>query len=379
MSDLLSLSAWRLKLVLALALVVGACSSPHAPDPSPLVPLSDAGQKTLQRLWSQQLQSVNYPAELTQQGDRVVVGGDDGQVFTVRLDDGRVVSRLDAGAHLSAAPGRDGALTAVVTTQNELEVFNDERLSWRTRLPTQVVTPPLVAGQRVFVLGVDRTVYALDALDGRKLWMYQRPSEPLALRQAGVLGAVGDTLWAGVGPRLMALDPTTGAVRQEVVVGTPRGTNEVERLNDLVGPALRVGDTICARAFQTAVGCVAANNGTLRWSRLNAGQRALGGDAELVFGADASDRITAWRAGNGDTAWTNERLLYRGLSAPLSVGKTVVFGDVEGQVHFLSREDGKTLLRLPTDGSPIVAQPVTSGGTVLVATRSGGLFAFRTD
>ena len=91
MSDLLSLSAWRLKLVLALALVVGACSSPHAPDPSPLVPLSDAGQKTLQRLWSQQLQSVNYPAELTQQGDRVVVGGDDGQVFTARLDDGRVV------------------------------------------------------------------------------------------------------------------------------------------------------------------------------------------------------------------------------------------------------------------------------------------------
>jgi hypothetical protein len=55
-----------------------------------------------------------------------------------------------------------------------------------------------------------------------------------------------------------------------------------------------------------------------------------------------------------------------------------VFGDVEGQVHFLSADDGRTLLRLPTDGSPVVGTPVLAGDTLLVATRGGGLFAFRT-
>jgi outer membrane protein assembly factor BamB len=103
----------------------------------------------------------------------------------------------------------------------------------------------------------------------------------------------------------------------------------------------------------------------------------VGGDEQLLFGADASDRITAWRTETGETAWTNERLLYRSLSVPLAVGPTVVFGDVEGQVHFLSREDGRTLLRLPTDGTPVVGAPVLSGTTMLVATRGGGLFAFR--
>ena len=146
-----------------------------------------------------------------------------------------------------------------------------------------------------------------------------------------------------------------------------------------------MGDTLCARAFQTAVGCVAitgtgaSERATLRWSRNAGGQQALGGDAEFIFGADSTDRLSAWRAGGGDLVWANERLLYRGLSAPLSSGKTVMFGDVEGQVHFLAREDGRSLLRLPTDGSPVVAQPVLSGSTMLVVTRNGGLFAFRPE
>jgi len=167
-----------------------------------------------------------------------------------------------------------------------------------------------------------------------------------------------------------------------VPVTSPRGTNEVERLNDLVGPLLRVGERLCARAFQTAVGCIdvsGPDRAALRWSRLAGGVNALGGDAELVFGADGSDRITAWRAAGGELAWTNERLLHRGLSAPLSAGQTVVFGDSEGQLHFLSRTDGKTLLRLPTDGSAVVAQPVLSGSTMLVATAKGGLYAFRPE
>ena len=59
------------------------------------------------------------------------------------------------------------------------------------------------------------------------------------------------------------------------------------------------------------------------------------------------------------------------------LGPAVVFGDVEGQVHFLARDGGQALLRLPTDGSPVVTPPVASGTTVLVVTRDGGLFAFR--
>ena len=332
--------------------------------------------------WTARIDSVGFPLAVAVRDGAFIVAGTDGTVLALEAQSGRELWRGQAGARLSAGVGSDGRFAAVVTRENELVVMDKGAVRWRTRLASRTSTAPLVAGERVFVLGVDRVVHAFDVLDGRRLWSLQRPGEALTLSQPGVLSAYKNTLVAGIGAVMLGLDPTTGSVRWEVAVTSPRGTNEVERLNDLVGPLLRVGDSLCARAFQTAVGCVAvsgADRATLRWSRTAGGQQAVGGDADFVFGGDSTDRLSAWRSGGGELAWTNERMLFRGLSAPLSAGKTVMFGDVEGQVHFLAREDGKTLLRLTTDGSPVVAQPVLSGTTMLVVTRNGGLFAFRLE
>jgi outer membrane protein assembly factor BamB len=80
---------------------------------------------------------------------------------------------------------------------------------------------------------------------------------------------------------------------------------------------------------------------------------------------------------NGEVAWSNERFLHRSLSGPRALDRAVVFGDGEGYVHFLARDSGETLQRLPTDGSAVVGKPALSGTTLLVVTRNGGVFAFR--
>jgi outer membrane protein assembly factor BamB len=236
-----------------------------------------------------------------------------------------------------------------------------------------------VAGERVFVLGGDRSVQAFDAQDGTKLWQVQRPNDPLTLAQGGVIAAFKDTLLAGQGPKLAGFDPRNGDVRWEVVVGSPRGTNEVERLADLVAPIARQGDVVCVRSFQAAVGCVNAERGSLVWTKPVGGTDGVAADDQFVYGADASDRITAWKAGNGEVAWQSEKLLYRGLGAPLVTPKALVFGDAEGVVHFLSRDKGETLLRVNTDGSAIVAPPAMASSTLLVVTRNGGLWAIRPE
>ena len=373
--------------VLAALAVLAGCAA-DKPKPTGLEAFTP--QIAGRQVWSASLASVQFPLAVAVRDGNFIVAGTDGTVLALEAQTGRELWRGQAGAKLSAGVGSDGRFAAVVTSDNELVVLDKGAKLWSTRLGSRTSTAPLVAGERVFVVGVDRVVHAFDALDGRRLWTFQRVGEALTLAQPGVLAAYKNTLVAGIGAVMLGLDPTTGSVRWEVALTSPRGTNEVERLNDLVGPVLRVGDTLCARAFQTAVGCIAlsgngtgagttAERATVRWSRNAGGQQALGGDAELVFGADATDRVSAWRAGAGELAWTHDRLLYRGLSAPLATGKTVMLGDFEGQVHFLSRDDGKTLLRLPTDGSPVAAQPVLSGTTALVVTRKGGLFAFRPE
>lgn len=363
-------------LALVAALAAG-CSSTDKPKPTALE--SYTPQIAGRQVWSVRLDKLDFPLVPTVREGEVTLASGNGNVVTLQADTGAEVWRGNAGAPIVAGVGTDGRMAAVVTRDNELVVLERGAVKWRTRLNARVATPPLVAGERVFVMGVDRIVNAFDALDGKPLWRFQRPGDALTLSQASVLSAFKDTLLVGQGPRLVGLDPLRGSTRWDVAVATPRGTNEVERLADVIGPPVRLGDTVCMRAFQSAAGCVNAERGTLQWSKNVGGVQALGGDTELVVGADASDRITAWRAANGDVAWTSERLLYRQLSGALVVGRTVIFGDAEGQVHFLDRANGNTLLRLPTDGSAVVGAPVRWGNTVIVTTRNGGVFAFRPE
>ncbi|KQV60416.1 outer membrane protein assembly factor BamB [Pelomonas sp. Root1217] len=329
-------------------------------------------------IWSARGDNIGFPLSIATPGDRFVVASSDGSVRALAAADGRELWRGDVGAKLSAGIGSDGRFAAVVNRDNELVVLDNGKVAWKKALPTPVVAAPLVAGERVFTLTLDRQVLAFDVLDGRKIWELKRPGEPLTLAKAGVLLAYKDTLVVGQGPRLAGIDPVKGQLRWEASVATPRGTNEVERLADLVGPAVRQGEVICARAFQSSVGCVNAERGSALWNRVVGGTNGIGADAQVVVAGDASDRLSAWKLANGDLAWSADQFQRRKLSEPVVMAKQVLIGDFEGQVHLIDRDTGKTRSRLATDGSPVVTIAV-QGETALVATKSGGLFAITAE
>ncbi|HEY1398882.1 outer membrane protein assembly factor BamB [Roseateles sp.] len=370
----------RALLLGGVAATLGACSlfsSSTAPKPAPLENITPSLQARV--AWEARVDSVKFPLTITAVNDRFVVGGSDGVISAISAADGTTLWRADIGKGLTAGVGSDGRFAAAVTRDNELVVTEGDKILWRKTMTTPVVTSPFVAGERVFVLTLDRAVLAFDAADGRRLWELRRPGEPLTLQQAGVLGAFQNTLLVGQGSRLAGIDPNRGLLMWEATVANPRGTNEVERLADLVGPLARDNDVFCARAFQSAVACVNAERGNTIWTRNNAGLRGVAADSTIVVGGDASDRLTAWGTRTGDVVWTADQFQNRKLSAPVVTDKSVIVGDSEGYVHFLSKDKGLTVQRLQTDSSGIAAAPVQLGGTVLIATRSGRLFALRQD
>ena len=148
---------------------------------------------------------------------------------------------------------------------------------------------------------------------------------------------------------------------------------------DLVAGASRLGNAVCVRAFQTAVACVDAARGATLWTRLAQGHEGLDGDENLLFGTESDSKVMAWQRQSGQPAWTQDALRFRGLTAPLVWGRSVVLGDDKGGLHFLSRQDGQVLQRLATDGSEIVGKPVLAGQTLVVLTRAGGVFGFRLE
>ena len=363
-----------LGLAASAALALAGCAA-DKPKPTPLENLTP--RISASQVWEARIGSIGFPMVPTVRDGVFYVASGNGDVLALQADSGATLWRASAGGAISAGVGSDGRFTSVVTRGNEVVTFDSGREVWRKRVPSAVVTPPFVAGERVFVMGVDRVVHAFDALDGRRLWVYSKPGDALTLAQASVVSSFGNNLLVAQGQRLTALDPLRGTVQWEVPLASPRGSNEVERLADLIGPAVRVGDRVCARAFQSAVGCADVARGALLWSRNTAGAQAVASNAELVIGADASDRVTAWRASSGDVAWQSEKLLYRGLSGALAVGPSVVFGDSEGYLHFMEAGSGEQQLRLRVGSKAIVGAPALSGTTMLVVAQDGGVYAFR--
>lgn len=354
--------------------VLSNFTSPSKPQPAALLPVT--GAVPAKQAWSNRIAAINFPLELQVTGSTVYVSGADGSIAAIDARTGADLWRANAGAASATGVGSDGKIAAVVTQANDVVAFLEGREAWRQKLGAQAFTAPLVAGSRVFVLSADRSVTAFDGATGRKLWSQQRPNEPLVLKQSGVLLAVGDTLVVGFSGRLTGLNPSSGVIRWEVPIASPRGVNDIERLVDLVGGVSRDGDVVCARAFQASVGCVNAARGNLVWSKPANGAQGLHGDDKRVFGTESDGVVQAWRRTDGERAWTTDVLRYRNLSAPLVLGRSVAVGDFAGVIHLLSREDGSLLDRLTTDGSAITAAPVLVGNTLVVVTRNGGIFGF---
>lgn len=363
-------------LIMAGILLAG-CAGTEKAKPAELGP--NTALVGVRQAWVSKVGPVGFPLNIHVVGNQVVVADSTGLLAAIDARTGGDMWRTTLNTPIAAGVGSDGRYTSVVTRENELVVLENGKELWRQRLSAVTLTAPLVAGARVFTLSGDRSISAFDVASGRKLWQQQRTGDPLVLGQSGVLYAVGDTLVVGLGGRLVGLNALNGTVRWDVSVANSRGTNEVERLVDLVSGVSRVGDVSCMRAFQSVVACINTARASLLWSKPANGSTGLHGDDTLLVGTESDSKLIAWRRSDGERLWVSERLRFRGLSTPMLLGRSIVVGDDAGLVHFLSREDGAPLNRLATDGSAIVGAPVLSGKTLIVVTRRGGVFGFRPE
>lgn len=360
-----------------LLLLVGACSSVEKPKPAALG--TNPALLGIRKAWSVNVGEVGFPLQLASVGSEVALASSTGTIAVLDAHTGQDVWRSTSKESFSAGVGFDGKRVAVVTKTNALVVFGGGKEQWRADLGTTVVTAPLVAGGRVFVLGGDRTVFAFDGATGRLLWQQQRGTDALVLRQPGLLTAVGDTLVIGIGGRMQGLNPLNGTLRWDLSVASSRGTNEVEKLIEIPAGVARNAQQLCVRAYQHSVACVDTAKPTLQWSRPSVGFTGLAGDSEILFGADSQGVISAYKRQSGDSVWSSNFLRYRQLTAPTVVGRSVIIGDADGNVHLLSKADGSVLTRMITDGSAIASTPVLAGQTLVVATLRGGVFGFRPE
>ncbi|KKW67976.1 hypothetical protein AAV94_07335 [Lampropedia cohaerens] len=366
----------------ALGTQLVACSvfsSGNTPEPKPLAPIE--AQFPVSEVWQRDIGGLG-DIQLTPlvRDQSVTLATASGTVVSLHPATGEELWRASLDERLVAGVGGDGRTFAVISAQNEVLALRDGQVQWRYALPGRAFTAPLVAGERVFVVSADRSVYALDAENGALIWDRPGPvDEALALQHSLLLTAVRNTLVVGMSGRMVGINPDSGAIRWEAPIAIPRGVNDIERLVDLVGHFSRAGDSVCAQAFQAAIGCVDADRGLTVWTQRLGGSAGVHGDADAVFSVDATGRLQGWDRRDGRQLWLSDSLQYRKLSGPLLVGRVVMVGDADGLVHLFDRTDAAPLNRLQTNGSGIRLAPVFASNTVIVITNNGKVYGYRPD
>jgi outer membrane protein assembly factor BamB len=291
----------------------------------------------------------------------------------------RARTKTDLTAGVGVSP--DGKLLAVGGAKGKLMAFDGSgKALWEVQASSEILSAPAVGNDVVIVRTVDNKVTAYDAADGKKRWFIQRVTPPLTLRNMpGLVIANTNVYAAQPAGRILALALSNGVPRFEVPLSEPRGATELERVSDISGtPAVFEGD-LCAVSYQGKVGCLDLNTGVARWTKPASSDVGVGVDQRFVFVSDEKGAVQAFAREGGASAWKNEKLAYRRLSTPISYGRFVAVGDLEGYVHFLSREDGTILGRIATDGSAIKAAPVLAGSNVIFQTQNGTVAAIAVE
>ena len=294
---------------------------------------------------------------------------------------GFIFHRGNNSVRFSGGPSVDGDLVVAGTLEGTVYAFGaaDGADRWTVQLSADMISAPAIGGDLVVVRTHDGHIFGLDRATGARRWVYDRPTVPLlSLRGNSAPVLLEGVVYAGEdNGKVVALRATDGAPLWEQALSTGEGRTEIDRLQDVDGQISVAGGVVYAAGYRGQTGALVAQTGRPVWTHDVSSYSGVATSASQVYLSDADANVYALDLRTGSSEWKQDGLKYRWLSEPAVQGDTVVVGDLEGWVHWLSISDGKLVARERLSKDPIRAAPVVAGDTVYVEDIYGNISAYR--
>ena len=261
------------------------------------------------------------------------------------------------------------------------------KILWKSKLNGIVRVSPIITNSVVVTLYADNRVVAFDINSGKRVWVLKRRVPPLILHgQSGMTllsnitnsksmasGTENGLLINMAGGRIVFLNSSTGKVNWESRVVFSRGTNEVERITDLMGNPY-VGNDVCTTAYQNSLVCLSLLNGEVTWKKsFDSVQPASFSDSSAIA-VDSTSKIKAFRRDETETyLWTSNKFFLRKISAPVIWKSAVWFVDNQGYLHGLSVKNGDIVSRFRLKDGLLSGMIQTTPIGLLLQTANGQL------
>lgn len=304
-------------------------------------------------------------------GDRVYAAAEDGRLYCLDAESGKVEWKFDARHNDLSAPALAGGRIFFTSSMREYSIVEgaiqrDDRAVlycldaetgkevWRKRFPERILTAPAVSGGRIYIGKMDRRFACLDARGGDEIWSFTAGG---AIRSSAAL-VDGTVVFGSDDCCLYRLDAERGRKLWKA---------DLKAAVD-ASPAVSGGRIFVGTADGT-MHCRDAATGKEVW-KSKAGKAvvataAVGGGMVVAGATDGS--LSCWSARDGARLWK-----YRTGGAVIAsaclAGDRVAAGSLDGTIHCLEARSGKVVWKFGAKGR-VASSPSLQGEALYFGTR----------
>jgi len=253
---------------------------------------------------------------------------------------------------------------------------DDGKLSWQGKVKGEVIAAPALDSGKLVVNTASGVMKAFNASNGQDEWQIEQDVPPLSLRgiSAPVISGGGVIVGSADGSLSVYL-LEQGRQGWTVDIGEASGSTELERVIDVDSTPLIYGDSIYTVSSRGNLSAIELRSGRVLWQRQYSSYREIAISGNTLFLTDVKGHVYAIERNNGLELWSQLLLTNRGVTGPAAIGNYVVVGDFEGYLHWLDQTTGEIVARHHVDGSGIHTTPTVTDGVLYSQSRDGDLEA----
>ncbi len=232
--------------------------------------------------------------------DRLFIGASDGQFYSINADTGQVI--------------------------------------WTFPTKIETLSEPLLHEGVIYILTGNNSLFALDALNGKQLWLYTRQdTSSLSIRGGSKPAIRNGTLYVGFSDgSVVALLASNGAVKWE------KQLSRNKKFRDLDSNPLLEDDFMYLTGYDDHVYCLRAATGETVWTAPYGGYGSILASGDRLYLAASSGEFLSLQKETGQKVWSYP--LKEGIATGASLLKgLVVFGESQGSLQILDAATGKQI------------------------------------
>lgn len=304
----------------------------------------------------------------------------EGKVYAIGRADGKVIWSVDLEVAIAGGVGVGPTHVAVTTERGEVVMLNavDGSEVWRQQLSSETLSPVQMNTDLAVAQLQNGKLVAMDLNTGERRWAYDSQIPRLTLRGTSApIVAANVTIAGFANGKLIAVRNDTGLELWQRRIAIAEGKTELERLIDIDARPLYIDGVIYIVSYQGKLVAVSAADAQILWSQKASSYQSLSAGFGNIYVSEENGYIQAFDQRNSASVWRQPSLEYRQITAPAVLGNTVVVGDFEGYLHFMSQIDGHFVARYQADSAGIRGDMVAEGDVLYVLGNSGRLVALQ--